>query len=54
MKSTKSPKSSFKRVKKIVRRTDHNRPDLAAQYREIQWLRDLVKHFERTERKSDR
>jgi hypothetical protein len=42
------------RPRKIKKPRNNKQPDLAEQYREVQWLRDLVKYFERRERKHDR
>ncbi len=53
MKSTKAPKVTLKPKKKI-RKLGNKRPDLAEQYREVQWLRGLVAYFERAQRKPER
>jgi hypothetical protein len=42
------------RKKKIRRPESRPKPNLAQQYREIQWLRELVKYFERIDRERRR
>lgn len=46
MKSTKSPRSALAPKKKVKKRNGRRRPNLDEQYREVQWLRDLVKYLE--------
>jgi hypothetical protein len=52
MKSKKTPKATLKPKKKVKAQLGR-KPDLFELYREIQWLRDLVAHFERAQRKSE-
>lgn len=57
MTSNKSHKARPKLTKKPKRLGSPLRisgESLSERYREVQWLRDLVKHFERLERKSSR
>ena len=52
-KRTKSPKAVLARKKTLKRVKPNSRARLAARYREIQWLRDLVAYLEQATRRED-